>query len=224
MSHRKMAAYALIAVIAISSTARVATQKATLTEDDIKTEITAGTKSKGRHQGLVLRDSGQSWAAAMSANQANQSSQGFWLEVYTPTTWIRQQASEASREYRQMDPTAIAEQAKQPVLRIVAHPDMPNVVNKSGMAGTSSVQHVVLRSEDRKIVVQPLSKEKFTEEAKNAMGAQVAFEGINATFPLDALKELRGPKGNGEFFITIIGSSKEEKNFKVKQKHFDDLP
>jgi ribosomal protein L25 (general stress protein Ctc) len=213
----------LVALLSIAAGSAFA-QKVALTEDDIRTAVAAGTKAKGRQHGLILRDSGQGWAAAMTAGGTSQASAGFWVEVFTPTTWIRQQASDAAREYRQMDPAAVADQAKAPVLRIIAHPDVPNVVTKSGLAGTSSVQHIVLRSEDKKIVVQPLSKETFTEEAKNAMGGQVAFEGINATFPMDALKELRGPKGNGEFFITIIGSSKEEKNFKIKQKHFDDLP
>jgi hypothetical protein len=73
------------------------------------------------------------------------------------------------------------------------------------------------------MVIQPLSKEEFTEDAQNAMGAKATFTAIVATFPMDGLRELRGPKGDREFFITIVGASGEEKNFKVKKKHFDEL-
>ena len=89
------------------------------------------------------------------------------------------------------------------------------------MAGTSSVEHVVLRSENRKVVIQPLSVEPFTEESSNAMGGKATFQGVQAKFPLDGLKEVRD--GDGEFFITIIGAGHENKDFKVKSKHFGKL-
>ena len=56
------------------------------------------------------------------------------------------------------------------------------------------------------------------------MGGRATFEGLRLKFQLSDVRELRGARGDREFFITIIGASGEEKNFKVKKKHFDDLP
>ena len=85
------------------------------------------------------------------------------------------------------------------------------------------MDRLLLRDEQRKIVIQPIWTEAFDEEASNAMGGRAAFKGLNAKFPIAALKEIRGVKGNAEFFVTVVGSTSEEKNFKVKEKHFDEL-
>jgi hypothetical protein len=49
------------------------------------------------------------------------------------------------------------------------------------------------------------------------------YQGIVAKFSLDAVRELRGPNGDKEFLIVVIGAEKE-REFKVKQKHFERLP
>jgi hypothetical protein len=49
----------------------------------------------------------------------------------------------------------------------------------------------------------------------------VVFQGVMAQFSLAGLAAVRG--GSGEFFITAIGAGREEKNFKVKPKHFSSL-
>jgi hypothetical protein len=170
-------------------------------------------------------DSGQQFVAAMGAGGTGATpSNGFRLQVYTPLAWIRQLASDAAKEYRPFSVGDLNDDAVAPVLRVVAFPDTPNTVTAQGMQGTSSVQHVVLRDEARRIVVQPTFKEPFTEEAANAMGGKATFVGLQAQFPLDDLREIWGPKGDREFFITVIGAGREEKDFKVKKKHFDDLP
>jgi hypothetical protein len=53
---------------------------------------------------------------------------------------------------------------------------------------------------------------------------QNQLHAIVAKCPLDALRELRGPKSNKEFLIVVIGAGAKEKEFKVKQKHFERLP
>jgi hypothetical protein len=73
------------------------------------------------------------------------------------------------------------------------------------------------------MAVQPVWKETFAEEVKNALGASFTFTGVAAKFSMDDLRELRGPNNDREFFIVVIGESGEEKNFKVKRKHFDEL-
>jgi hypothetical protein len=92
------------------------------------------------------------------------------------------------------------------------------------MVGASSVQHVVLRDEGQKIVIQPVFKEALVQEVSNAMGGKATFQGLLAKFPLDALPEIRGRNGDEEFYVTVVGSTGEEKNFKVKRKHFDRIP
>jgi len=192
-------------------------------EGEIRAAIADGTRDKGKREGIILRDSAAGFAAALGSSGGAQSSKGFWVEAYTPLTWIQQKASTAAKEYHPMTSADVTPELLEPVFRVVAHPDMPNTVNAKGMTGTSSVQHVVLRDESRKIVIQPIFKEPFDEEASNAMGGKAAFTGLTLKFPLEGLRELRGKDGNGEFFITIIGESGAEKNFKVKKKHFDDL-
>jgi hypothetical protein len=196
-----------------------------LSEDSIATAISLGNRQKGRTQGLRLLDSGQSFMAAMTAGGTGPTaSNGFRLQVHTPLAWIRQLASDAAKEYRRFSLDDVTDQMTEPVLHVTAYPDTPNTVAAGGLQGTSSVQHVVLRSESRDLVVQPLAREAFSEEVSNAMGGKATYAGLHLTFAMDAVRELRGPRGDREFFITVIGSSNEEKNFKVKKKHFDDLP
>ena len=105
----------------------------------------------------------------------NNASAGAGLR-YTPTTWLMQQASNAAKKYQVMDPAApVAPELLEPVFRVIAHPDMPNTVSKSGMTGTASLEHVILRDEQRKIVIQPIWTEAFDEEASNAMGGRAAL-------------------------------------------------
>ena len=91
------------------------------------------------------------------------------------------------------------------------------------MQGTSSAEHVVLRDEGKRLVVQPISKEPFTDTISSAL-RDMAYQGIVAKFSIDDLKELRGPKADGEFLIVVIGAGTTEKEFRVKQKHFVRLP
>ena len=122
-----------------------------------------------------------------------------------------------SRAFGQFTIDDLTDDATEPVLRLVVFPDTPNTVTAQGMQGTSSVQHVVLRDEPKRIVIQPTFKEPFSEETSNAMGGKATFQGLQVKFPLDALREIRGSRGDREFFITVIGSSGEEKDFKVKR-------
>jgi hypothetical protein len=208
----------LVVVAAVTLSA----QKVSLGDDDIAAALATGGKAKGKHQGLILRDSAQGFAAALGSSGGAQSSTGFWVEVFTPTTWLEQQASIAAKKYQIMT-APVAAELLEPVLRIIAHPDMPNTVNRKGLQGTASVEHVILRDEKKKVVIQPTWTEPFDEEASNAMGGKAAFTGLNAKFDVAAIKEIRGPKGDQEFFITVVGSTREEKDFKVKDKHFKEL-
>ena len=218
----RLTAIFVVVVCATSASPTVA-QTITLSPDAIAAAIQVGTKNKGKQQGLDLQDSSQSFTAAL-AKAGEQGSTGFSVVLYTPTTWIRQQASDSAKRFQQMTPSDVGEPLLEPVLRVIANPDMPNTVTAAGMRGTSSVDHVVLQDKDRKITIQPVWKEAFDTEASNALGGKASFKGLNAKFPLEALREIHGPNGDKEFFVVVIGSSGEEKRFEVKKKHFERLP
>lgn len=213
-------------VAALLVTAAVtAGQTATLDEAAIAAAIRVGTKAKGKEQGLVMKDSAQSFAAALgSGGTGSTASSGFSAVIYSPTTWVRKLASDAAKRYQQLKAEDVTDISQERVLRIIANPDMPNTVTAEGIRGTSSVDHVVLQDKDRKITVQPSWKESFDTEAANAMGGKAAFKGLTVKFPLDSVRELRGPKADKEFFVVVIGTSGEEKRFEIKKKHFDDIP
>jgi hypothetical protein len=116
----------------------------------------------------------------------------------------------------------VTEADVEPVLRVQVFPDMPTVLSASGMGLSQSVQHVVLRDQRRRLVLQPISKERFTQTASSAMRDKV-YDGIVATFPLGAVDQLRQESGNREFLIVVIGEG-GERTFTVKSKHFERLP
>ena len=195
-------------------------QVASLTPDATASAIQVGAKAKGREQGLDLQDS----LGALAALDGYGGRDGFSVVLHTPTTWIRQRASNAAKRYETFTPAHVTDDDRAPVLRVTAHPDLPRQVTAAGMRGTSSVDHVVLQDKSRKVTIQPMASEKFDVEAANAVGGRVMFNGLSAQFPLDALRELRGPKSDQEFFVVVIGSTGEEKRFEVKKKHFERLP
>jgi hypothetical protein len=217
---------AIIAALLVSSVAVGSAQKMVLTPDDVLLAVTEGLRNKNKEHGLDLQDVGSLFANAMASGNSKNSSgsgTGFSVLVYTPTTWVTQQAARAAKEYRSFAPTDVTGEMVAPVLRVVVEPDTPTSVTAKGVVGTSSVQHVVLRDESKKIAVQPKSKEETTREVSNAMGGKKVYTGLNAIFDLDDVMKVRGPNHDAEFFITVIGTTGEEKDFKVKKKHFERL-
>jgi hypothetical protein len=65
-----------------------------------------------------------------------------------------------------------------------------------------------------------LTANQYGHSTANNLGERAALEGIDAAFPFDALATVRDEKG--EFLVTVVGEG-EEKNFKIKTKHLDDL-
>lgn len=197
-------------------------QKAQLTDDDIAAAIAAGAKDKNKEHGLVLEDSGMKFLNAMASPNATGPT-GFSVIVYSPTTWIEQLSADAAREYKELKLEDLTDNDKAPVLRVIVNPNVPTRITGGSTAGSSSVQHVVLRGSNKKGAVQPISKDEFTTPVQNAMGAKLEYVGVRAVFPLDQLQPLRSSDKDGEFLITVVGE-KGEKNFTVKKKHFEKLP
>ena len=194
----------------------------------VSAAITVGNASPGKMMGLSLKDSASGWGAALSSFDANSAapSTGFSLDVYTPFAWIAQNASWKAKKYQVFSTEDIADEMNDTILRVYANPDVPRNISAEGMRGTSGVDHVIVRSTKKKkfTVLQPLYLDPDSEYAQNAFGAEVVFTSQIAAFDLDEVKKIAALDKKGEFFIVIIGTTGEEKKFKVKTKHFKRLP
>jgi len=194
-----------------------------LDEARINAAIHVGNQNGGRSMALSLRDSAQGWARAMGDQQATT---GFSLEIYTPFSWIAQNASWKAKKYQTFAREDVAPGMLEGILRVYANPDRPNQVSQQGMAGTSGVEHVIVRSTRKKNfeVLQPIDIQADAVYSQNAFGAEVGFTSQVATFDLEGVKRIAALDKKGEFFIVVIGETGEEKKFKVKTKHFGRLP
>ena len=185
--------------------------------------VALGIKKKNANHALVLRDAGQGFANAMAIMAAPRWStpatkSGLWLEVYTPLSWVSQQAAIATREYREffVTPEMVA-----PIVRIYAHPDTPDIVTARGAAGTRSVQRVVMQNHRRTVTVQPLSTARTSSSRRRTpSAARLTYTGQEVTFALDDVHRLFA---EGEFDIIVVGTA-GEKRYTVKRKHFERLP
>ncbi len=201
----------------------VSGQSQTLTLQDRTDAVRVGVKAKGKLTGLSLTDTTRAFANSLTRTANSYAeTDGFSLRVYTPRTWVEQLASNAAKEYRPFVVADITEEMVEPMLRVIVYPDKPTMLVAGGTHRASSVEHVVLRDEDKRMVVQPTSKEAFTDMASSAL-RDMAYQGVVAKFPLSAVRELRGPRGDKEFLIVIVGERTREKVFKVKEKHFERL-
>lgn len=194
-----------------------------LNEAGINAAIAFGNEARGKSTALSLQDSAQGWAQALGDKNATS---GFSLEVYTPFSWIAQTASWKAKKYQTFAREDVAPEMVEGVLRVFANPDRPNVVSQRGLAGTSGVDHVIVRSTRKKNfeVLQPIDIQTDAVYAQNAFGAEVGFTTQVATFDLESVKSIASLDKKGEFFIVVIGDTGEEKKFKVKTKHFKRLP
>ena len=169
--------------------------------------------------GLHLDDVGGRFAAAM--DKSGNSSLGFDLYLYTPSTWIEYQAAEAHHLMRVFKPSDVTDDMKRDVIRVMVHANTPNKVTHNGMRSASNVDHVVMQDASRKIVIQPIKEEQSDEMVASAVSSQFTMHGQVAEFSETDFNTVRGD-GDAEFYVTVIGD-KQKKDFKVKSKHFSKL-
>lgn len=213
----------LVAALASAKDKKRAFYAYPLDEARISAAIRVGSESGGRSTGLSLRDSAQGWAHALGDQTATT---GFSVDVYTPFSWIAQNASWKAKKYQTFSREDVTPDMLEGILRVYANPDRPNQVSQQGLIGTSGVEHVIIRSTRKKRfeVLQPIDLEPDAVYAQNAFGASVSLTSQAATFDLEQVKRIAALDKKGEFFIVVIGESGEEKKFKVKTKHFGRLP
>ncbi len=200
-----------------------------ITDTEVSGAILEGTRERGKEQGLRLQDIEQLIAAGFVMSDPNNvmkygANSGFSVLLYTPISWIRQQASASAKLYRPYIDEDVTAQMRTDYVLVAIAPDTPYYATPGSMAQATSVEHVVLRDVDRKIAVQPANQGPYDVDLGNPYGAAVRFTGMVAAFHLQDLFRVRGPKGDAEFFITVIGTNGTERDFKVKRKHFGRLP
>lgn len=212
----------ILVVVALGAVAAEA-QLATLTDEAIAAAIAVGEKAKGKEHGLEIQE--RSFNRMMGAD----TSRGYRLVLYTPTTWIRQLASEAAKQYEPFTVADVTDDMLAPVLRVIVHANTPTRMTETHTA--SSAEHVVLRDKRRTIVVQPTRIAPFDADVSNLFGARLTYQSLQVTFPLDGLHEIRGPNGDAPFYVTVIGDRRDalgrnqtEKDFEIKRQHFSRLP
>lgn len=214
----------IVAVLVICCGPTLEAQRAVLSPQQIDDAIKVGLKAKGRGQGLFLTDTNALFASALAGALSPGGSSvahfGFSAEIYTPTTWIRQQASGAAKLFLPFTSNDVDEEILEPVLRVFVHPDTPAHVTSMNAA---SVEHAVIRDQKRMMAIQPLSKEEIPQTYSNFMGGTMALQGLLIKFPLDAVRELRGAKQDG-IILTVIGEGGRQKDFVIQKDRFTRLP
>ena len=63
-----------------------------------------------------------------------------------------------------------------------------------------------------------------TESTQNIFGAKWAYAGLEATFSMEDLDEIRAASKDKEFLITIVGEKKHSnRDFLIKEKLFQKM-
>jgi hypothetical protein len=193
------------------------------TELEIGQAVDAGLRARGAIHGLVLPDSGDHsyptmgilWRSATPGTRLR-------VHVYTSLAWVRQLASDAARDQRAFSIADVDAEALEPVVRVVAYPDL-DYARRTGAATVPAVQQIVLRDESWRTVIQPSVKTPIVSEGQTA-GESPTRDGLRVKFPLAGVNDVRGPRGDREFFVTISLSGGEEKSFRVTREQFGGLP
>ena len=195
-----------------------------LSDANLSTAIAIGRQQKGA-RGLRLLDTGQRWGALPTAGAAGSNVDSrFRLQIHTPLAWIQQLASDAAQENGTFALANVTGEMTRPVLRVTAYSQVPASANANANANDVRVQHVVLRGESSASVVQPLTKEAYSEHILKATGGRTTFEGLRLTFPIDAVRRLRDSRGDRALVITVIDARGRETSLRLTKEHFADLP
>jgi hypothetical protein len=147
---------------------------------------------------------------------------GFVVEVFTPYAWIQREASLRAAKGSGMTAEDVTADMRAPVLRILCHPNMP-LNPEDGVFG-AEVERVSLRSTSKKDyeVLEPTQTERMPTPAKFAAATDIGP--LLATFHVEGVSRIADLDKKGEFYIDIVSVSGEEKDLKVKTKHFSRLP
>jgi hypothetical protein len=183
-----------------------------LSESSIAEAIIVGRQR--RTAGLRLLDNGQRWTSDSPGGSRIR------LQIHTPLAWIQQLAADAAVASRPFTMSDVTDEMTEPVLRIVVCSEVSGAPTG---AGALWVRQVLLRANGM-TPVRPAAAMPFAEHVLSAAGNSSVFEGMRLTFPLDAVRRLRGARGDAELVIVMIGASGDEKAVSVTREYLQDLP
>ncbi len=191
---------------------------ASLSPADIVRSIEIGQRTKGA-LGLVLEDAtdlsfptlGNLWKGAATEPDLR-------VQLFTPLAWIRQLARHAAEDQRVYTVADVTSETVEPVFRVVAMAELPGTG-----PGVAAVRHVVLRELGGSRLVQPLLEEPVSEVVHTVNG-RITREGLAVKFALEHVDELRGPRRDQAFYVTVTRATGAARDFKVTSAQLDTLP
>ena len=215
-------AIAFLSAISWGMCAPAVAQIAFPTPGQISAAVAKGVQHAGQPQGLLLPDNASQFFQALGMFSAQQGKLqpgtqvlggGFQVRIFTPLEWVAQQSSDAAGAGQSFNLENVTADMLRPVLHIVATPSTPPDVGPNMGLGVSPVIDVVLKDASRRYQLRPLNMTQFTYQN---------LQGLTVEFSLDDLARLR--EGNPEFYVEVAGTGGNQKEFKIKRKHFAGLP
>ena len=206
-----------------------------LTETDVDTAVKSGLTLETKKVGLRFKAASDDlgdfqrvdderlghW---LTGSGSRMDTTGFVVEVFTPYSWIQRVASLRAADGSGMTTEEVTEGMKEPVLRILCHPNTP-VSSQEGVVGVE-VERVTLRSTAKREyeVIEPSQTEPLAMPARRGNAVLTDIGPLLASFPMEEVLRIAKLDKKGEFYIDIVSATGEEKDFKVKTKHFSRLP
>lgn len=216
------------ALLAVGSFAEIVaaqtwTASGALTPEQVSQAVYQGVTHPGQSQGLVLVDAGSQFGQAMAVLNAASGNQkpwdqapasGFTITIFTPQSWVAQQASDAANSGRAFTAQDVSEDMLRPVIRVSALPSTPPPAGSGWNFGqdVSSVGNIRLADASRKNSVEPASRRPFTYQNLSGLLVEFSFEDL-----------ARVRQSNPEFYVLVEGPNNSH-GFKIKRKHLARLP
>jgi hypothetical protein len=185
-------------------------QGVALTATEVRQAIREGQKHKGRECGPVVRDPGQAGSSADDPAACI----GLSAQLYTPFTWVEHQASVAAGEHRVLDTETLARESQDAVLRVVVTFDRSNYPRSFLPRATRVGRHVFLRNLGETKTTQPISTVELAGQSKDGWTPPYST-GILAVFSLQSLTEVRGPDGEDDFVVIVIGDKGRPRRLQI---------
>ena len=204
-----------------------------LSDSDIEEALALGKESKTKI-GLVLRKAGFDFApmpddsnrtghVTQPQHRRSRQSTGFGVELYTPYGWLMYMGRDQLEKGREMYLRHVNENLRIPVLRILCFPDVPKNDFK-GVYG-KVITEVSLRSTKKNVEdVLPYSVERTRQELELPSGGVIDMGPLRGDFFLDEVQRLSALDKKGEFYVVVVSEDGKEEKFKIKSKHFKQLP
>jgi hypothetical protein len=144
---------------------------------------------------------------------------GFSIEVFSATNWIRRIGLGARNERRVLAEDSITDEDRRDIWRVIAHPNLPGKVNQVDMG--SSIVHVVMTNKAGTVTIQPTKETKFPENLQTVGGTTVPYDGITAEFRTADVMALWGKNHDQNFIIGVVGTGGQSgHDFEIKPKYF----